>query len=343
VKVFHGPVNVAGIAQVLAKAEREQGIESISYCLPSGYMQYSSDRTVKEVGYKHNRAVREYLSFMLHEGWRYDVFNFYFGNSLTLNYLSDIPWLKRLGKKIFFYFHGCDLRDSKAVISKYEFSACKYHWPMECSANRKLATSMALKYANGVFVSTPDLLEFIPNSIWLPQPLDLAQFDLLRESALANVRSRSDQKVIVAHAPSSRQIKGTQFLENAVLELQQSGYPIELMLIEGKSYQEALTLYAESDIVVDQLLIGAYGQFAVELMALGKPVICYIRDDLRQYYPDDLPIISATPLTIAEVLRDLMLNIAGREEAGRKGIQYVNHFHDSRIIAQKSINAYRDA
>jgi hypothetical protein len=33
---------------------------------------------------------------------------------------------------------------------------------------------------------------------------------------------------------------------------------------------------------------------SVELMALGKPVLCYIDPDLMQYRPD-LPIVNVTP------------------------------------------------
>jgi len=34
-----------------------------------------------------------------------------------------------------------------------------------------------------------------------------------------------------------------------------------------------------ADLLVDQLLTGWYGAVAVEMMALGKPVVCYLRED----------------------------------------------------------------
>ena len=37
---------------------------------------------------------------------------------------------------------------------------------------------------------------------------------------------------------------------------------------------------AKADVIVDQLRCGSHGVFAVEAMATGKPVLCYIRDEL---------------------------------------------------------------
>ena len=40
----------------------------------------------------------------------------------------------------------------------------------------------ALKYANAIFVSTPDLIEFIPGSILLPQPIDINTFESMKKN-----------------------------------------------------------------------------------------------------------------------------------------------------------------
>ena len=60
------------------------------------------------------------------------------------------------------------------------------------------------------------------------------------------------------------------------------------------SHQGAMQHCIAADIIIDQVLIGAYGQYTVEMLYLGKPVICYIRKDLRPYYPENLPVISAS-------------------------------------------------
>ncbi|MBE7555393.1 MAG: glycosyltransferase [Anaerolineales bacterium] len=342
-KIFHGIENIAGSAGVLARAQRAIGLEARAYCFPSSF-QYPVDHLIKDTG--RFTISLELLRLILTQSWRFDVFQFYFGSSLTYSALLDIPWLKRFGKKVFFYFCGCDIRDSKAVIAKYEFSACKEHWPMACSANRKKAIALAQKYADGVFVSTPDLLEFVPGSIWLPQPIDLRWFSPLREQALAAAALPPGERrseFVIAHAPSNRMIKGSDYLERAVADLQAGGYPVKLLLIENMPYEQALQTAAGADLVVDQLLVGAYGAFAVEMMALGKPVICYIRDDIRPHYQANLPIISANPNTIGQVLKELMDQRQRWSEIGRQGMAYTAQVHDSLAVAGQTQRYYQNS
>ena len=257
--------------------------------------------------------------------------------------LWDVPLLKRMGKKIFFYFHGCDIQNSKQVVEKYEYNACKDHWPMGCSANRKKAIKISRQYADGVFYSTPDLGEFLPGGIWLPQPIDTSLFMELRKlSSSVNQNNKTSKEIVISHAPSDRQIKGSKFLEQAVADLKESGYPVKLNIVENVSYNEAMLIHANADIVVDQLLIGAYGLSSIEFMALGKPVICAIREDLRDKYPVDLPILSANPHTIRDVLEKTIKNRDQWPELGMKGIEYVERVHSSHIIAAQTLKYYQN-
>jgi len=285
--------------------------------------------------------------------------------------LLDVPWLKRLGKKIFFYFCGCDVRDCKATIAKYEISACAECWPQLCSSNRRQALDAAARYADGNFVSTPDLLEFVPGSRLMPQPIDLDAFTRLRSEVLPKATSSGQHeasaasaplnkeptlfpaqgtpkpetkpdRVVIAHAPSNRAIKGTKYVEAAVAQLQEWGYPVQLLLIEKLPHAEALRRCAAADLIVDQLLVGAYGEFAVEMMALGKPVVCYLRPDLLKHYPSGLPIVSATPRTLPDVLVDLLRRREQWPDLGQRGMRYVERAHDSYVVAKAMLQHYRE-
>jgi glycosyltransferase involved in cell wall biosynthesis len=337
-KIYHGPQNIGGMAGVLASAQREIGFSSTSCCYTTGNFRYKSDQEIV-LNNNYKKRFWELLKLLIKTIVHYDVFQFYFGESITGPLLLELPLLKKLGKKIYFYFCGCDIRDSKVTIENYKYSACKECWPMACSANRKTALHAALKYANGIFVSTPDLLEFIPKSVLLPQPIDMRRFESMKESM---VKEKSSNRIIkVAHAPSNRKMKGTQYVEEAITTLQASGYSIELLLVENISYEEALNKCANADIVVDQLLIGSYGQYSVEMMALGKPVICYLRDDLVQHYGPDLPIINANPSNIIEILKNLIDRKSDWGSIGQQGVRYVEENHDSRVIAKKLMETYK--
>lgn len=269
----------------------------------------------------------------------FDIFHFYYGESLSGSRLVDVPWLRRMGKKVFFYFCGCDLRDSKAVIERHAISACAECWPMGCSANRDAATAAAAE-SDGVFVSTPDLLEFMPGATLLLQPIDLQRFDVLRQAALARTIRADDGVVRIAHAPSNRTIKGTIHIVAAVNELERRGRQVELVLVEGRSHVESLALYNSCDIAIDQVLIGAYGQFSVETMALGKPTVCYVRNDLRSLYPGEVPIVSGDPTNLADVLDELIERRETWEDLGERGVAYVAQAHDVRRVATVAARAY---
>lgn len=332
-KIFHGPNNIAGAAGVLAKAQRSLGYDAESVCYRTGTYGYPADRYLE-------RTVGDRVSSALKEGLKHDIFHFYFGQSLLGGGLFDVPWLRRLNKKVFFYFCGCDLRDAKSVIQKYEYSACKMCWPAACSANRKKAVATALD-CDGIFVSTPDLFEFVDNAKWLPQPLDFARFDALRASLIRSTEIPvTERPVRIAHGPSSRMLKGTIYLEQAIAALKARGRNIELVLVENMSHADAMQTCLNADLIVDQLLIGAYGQFSVEMMALGKPVICYLRDDLLPFYPADLPIVSAHPGNIEQVLDDLSSSPASWEKLGLAGIEYARKHHDSHHVAQLALDGY---
>jgi hypothetical protein len=67
-------------------------------------------------------------------------------------------------------------------------------------------------------------------------------------------------------------------------------------------------------------------------MALGKPVLVYIREDLeRMTYEREYPIINTNPFK--EKLKLLTENSDLREEYGRSGREYGEEVHDALKIA----------
>jgi glycosyltransferase involved in cell wall biosynthesis len=120
---------------------------------------------------------------------------------------------------------------------------------------------------------------------------------------------------------------------------------LRFRLVEGLAQDQARKIYREADLLVDQLLVGWYGGLAVELMALGKPIICYLREEDLRFIPDpmreEMPILQATPTTIYEVLREWL---TGRRhelaEIGRRGRAYVERWHDPLKIATRLKGEY---
>ena len=80
--------------------------------------------------------------------------------------------------------------------------------------------------------------------------------------------------------------------------------PVELEIVEGLHHDEARRRYERADIVVDQLNAGWYGLFAIEAMALGKPVVTFLHDEAvartEEAFGTKVPIVSATAETLAD-------------------------------------------
>jgi hypothetical protein len=184
------------------------------------------------------------------------------------------------------------------------------------------------KYCDKIFSLNPDLLHVLPrNASFLPY----SHINL--EEWVDSPRVKFSENMRIGHAPTNRAGKGSKYIINAVEELKNRGYNIDFVLIEGLDNKTAREVYRSLDIFVDQLLAGWYGGVAVELMALGKPVVSYVREDDLHFIPIemclDLPIIQATPETIAEVLEKL-LNTPKREIGmrGEESRKFVEKWHN---------------
>ena len=152
---------------------------------------------------------------------------------------------------------------------------------------------------------------------------------------------------MVLHAPTRRSIKGTSLILDAVRRLEGDGLDFEFVLVEGLSWAKARRLYERADLLVDQLFAGWYGGLAVELMALGKPVICFLREKDLNYLPQamrrDLPVIPTTP---EDVYRTLRLYLTERRhelpEIGRRSRVFVEAWHDPAKIAARLKRDYEE-
>jgi glycosyltransferase involved in cell wall biosynthesis len=151
------------------------------------------------------------------------------------------------------------------------------------------------------------------------------------------------REIRIVHAPSDEGIKGSARIVEAVERLQKR-YPIDFRIVRGLPHAEAIELYRSADLVIDQVLAGWYGGLAVEVMAMGKPVAAYIRDEdlgvLPEGMSDDLPIVRLHPDTLEE---DLAAAIEQRDtwrEVGERSYEYVRRWHHPRKIAREMLRNY---
>lgn len=296
--------SIAGVPQTLSKAQRREELTSDVLVFGTNPFRYDVDYSCPTTWrFPFNYAQK--ILTLLKMAKKYDIFHFHYNSIIPFG--LDFPFYKMAVKKVIMHHHGSDIRYKG---EKFLYS----------------------KFANQIFVSTPDLLEWSPRATWIPNPVDLESFPYI------GVRDGSEE-VNIVHAPSSRAKKGTKYLISAVETLNREGYKVSLSLIENTPHNEAIEYYKQADIVVDQLVFGWYGVFAIECMALGKPVCVYIRDDLKSYMPF-MPVLNTSTGNIAENLRGLIADRELREELGKKGREYVEQMHDAGKVAKKVIQFY---
>ena len=121
--------------------------------------------------------------------------------------------------------------------------------------------------------------------------------------------------------------------------------PVDLDIVEGVPHDEARERYARADIVVDQLNAGWHGVFALEAMALGKPVVSHLKPDVversAEAFGAKVPIVPATADTLVDALRPLVEDAALRRSLGAEGRAYVEQVHDIDRVADRLLDIYR--
>jgi hypothetical protein len=146
----------------------------------------------------------------------------------------------------------------------------------------------------------------------------------------------------VAHAPNSAWTKGSRHLMDAIQRLNAEGEAIELVRVQGVPNEEVLQLFAKATIVADQFICGAFGYTALEAMALGRPVLCYLREPEKVLGAKECPIINASPDEIYDRLRWCLANRDRLVEIGLQGRRYVEHYHSLAAVARRLASLYAE-
>lgn len=332
-KVLHAPENIAGQASIIAEAQRRLGLKSNVLVFQPSVYKFKYDYSLDLQSKNFIRKIVTVIVTFLYSIFYYDVFHFHYGKSF-FPYNLDILILRSFGKKVFMHFWGSDVIQSD-IASHYTLLSPELFrevYPGLNDIHTRKKIRRINKWANKSIVGDYSLLPFSPESVVIRQAIDI--------TSIPNIGSlKREGPVKIVHAPTNRLIKGTDLIIREIGRLIHDGFNIELVLVENKEHGEALELYKDGDIVIDDVLQGPYGILAIECMALGKPVLCRIDHKLKKYYPD-LPIVDTPPDMIYGNIKFLITHPEVIADIGIKGRQYVEHNHDSLTVAKKLIDLY---
>jgi glycosyltransferase involved in cell wall biosynthesis len=139
---------------------------------------------------------------------------------------------------------------------------------------------------------------------------------------------------LVVHASTAPIGKGTPAVLAAIERLRGT-VDFEFVLLERVPRPEALATIARADVYLDQFMIGTHGSAAVEAMAMGKPVVGYLSPALAAGYPAEIPLVSASQESLADVLGELLRDGSRRHELGHRSRAYAEQHHDAVRLAEE--------
>jgi glycosyltransferase involved in cell wall biosynthesis len=305
-RVTHCPVNFAGIPWQNVLALRRKDVDARLVVFNRELRHPEADWSLERRGGFARQQLTQWRA-LARLLPRTDVFHFYFGLTLVPKSLQ-FRILRATGKKSVFHYLGSDIRGKT---------------PEQLAYGRR---------ADAQIVGSFDALRWVPEAEMIPPGLDLRPFTPVPPS--------DRERPLVVHAPSDRTKKGTEYVIAACEQL-----PVELDIVEGLPHEQAQERYARADIVVDQLNAGWHGVFALEAMALGKPVVVHLTPEVveqaERAYRTKVPLVPATKESLVDALRPLVESPELRREVGAASRAYVEKVHDIDRIADRLVDLYR--
>lgn len=337
VRLAIGPANSAGQGRQWAKA-LQSSIDGAVATSFSGFGggAFGQDADVRvPVGIHRNgrawhAALERWLSAQTHVIW--ESGRPLLGRRHGANVRREVEFLRSSGVSCALVFHGSDIRPP-AEHAKTEPWSPFLTYPAATDAlafDAKRNARLVAQLDAPVFVSTPDLLRWVPSATWCPVVVDQAAIDAVP------ARSSRNRLPVVVHAPSAAWLKGSGLVEPILRGLHDEGV-IEYQRLEATRHSEVLAAYASADIMLDQFALGSYGVATCEAMAIGTLVMSHVdiftRSTTERLTGLELPVVESTPDSLEGQLRRYADDPSAFDEYRDAGRDFVRSVHNGYLSA----------
>lgn len=266
-----------------------------------------------------------------------EVFYYNTGGNM-LPFAMDYKLIKLFKKKLVIIYLGSEIRHWYAYQKELEelgyaelFATC-----IETYRQQKYGTYFEKKHRVDIAEKYADLILSQPGFAQLQtRPYLRSTVGLNLKDYKYNLMAR--EIPIIVHAPSSRGIKGTEFILDAINKLRDEGINFEFKLIENLPNHKLIELLQDVDIVVDELNSDTIGVLSTEGMATGNVVLTsYLADFVKVPLP--CPILNTTRNSIYENLKRAIIDIEFRKRTSEQNRKYVEEHNDVSKIAKREID-----
>lgn len=328
-RILHGPFEVAGVGGALVSALRRRGHDAELVVMVDAPFGLPTDRVVRGYPARALEGVRAPL--------RHDVLHFHF-NTTFCEYI-DAAWARIAGRPtMIMHFHGDDCRRREVTFAQHPGRARVYDATPRNERLTLRRTRLAGRLCHAAVVADLELLAhvrpFFGTVYVVPAPLTLP--------TTAPPPLPSGEPPTVFHAPSHPTVKGTAMIEAAIEQVSRRR-PLRPRLVTGVSHERVLEEIARADIVIDQMNSETPGIFALEAMALGRPVLCEYRREMLGSFAQRTPLVAVAPETLAQRLDELCSDPGRREAIGRESAEFVAAVHDANRVAAAIEQVYEHA
>lgn len=357
-RVFIGPLEVAGIAAGLARGLRAHGHEADLIVAYAHRFAYGGVRNVGGLAGWWARAgcwrqalprsqpLKKAAAFALQQllGWavlawaarRYDAFVFLYGETIT-NTALELRLLRWLGRRTVVVFVGSDSRPP--YVDGGWFPADRpFDAPAAArAARRQRAKVRRLERGASVCVNAAATGHFHARRFvhWLA-------LGIPRDVPPAAAAHPPRAAVRALHGPSHPVLKGSARIGDAVEVLRRRGVAIELVTIEGRPNAEVMAALADSDLVLDQLYSDTpMAAFATEGASLGRAVLVggyaarSIAAEAARHGLPLPPTVFVEPDAFAAELARLAADADERRRLGEAGRAFVAAHWTPEAVAQR--------
>lgn len=347
-KILQAPANIASMPGITVKALNEIGHEAVLLSVGT-HRYHTRNQYVKTIEAAKKENIFKWLRYWflrLYYLWKYvrwaDVIHWY----------CDAHWMEMLIIKIYkkpaiIEWCGSDIRIPELEINdnpyyKEVYENAGYEYKSAESLENSVAIQKKFKAAKfypllSSIMSVNLRPEIFPAGTY--SATAVLRIDL--ENYLPKYPDPDCKRPVLLHMPSALGAKGTKYIIEAVDRLKQK-YDFDFQLVHNMSRKEALDKMRNCDVFIDQIIYGHHGMAAVEAMAFGKPVICYIKESMKKNYPADLPILSANPSDVYEQMERCLKEPQLRYDVGVKGRLYVEKYHECHKVASNFVECYQN-
>jgi len=288
------------------------------------------------------------LKIMVLMIFRFNTFHTFSGLTLLPKKI-DLPLLKLTNKHLITSFIGSDIRCNADVLSgKIREEDCNNVClnPPPCKRKKIEKAARFWESNSDLIISAMDTTQMLDH-LNIPYRLLVLPFDLRYWKRFKPKIKKDYTHPIIVHATSRPETKGTYQFIDAIKRLQKEGYKFTCKIIQNQPNTVVREWLNVADVVFDQIVFGWHGGFAVESMAMGNPVLGYIRDDYKERskreFPraPEIPIVNVTHDTLYSELKRLLEDENLRHKLGRQGREYTEKMHDSKIVCSEILDILR--